>query len=289
MCHAWLLRSRHGPDGARAHTGYAYGHSARAELRPRPRCTHKLGLALGPPSRRSAARGKHRAAWSHNYTPSAEGACEVTRPHGSISRFGEEGGKRPTVRTTEKCGARFGWRPGTKNKHTNARNMSGNSPRDLATHQGDPQHKGSPRPRLLSLPRRGRSRGHIGVYAAVGEGTQRVRQTGATAYLLIRDTGVPVPLLEVCDVSVIRFAQRQAGDGMNATGQPSTTSVCVGATVRNGRRVRQGLFRFILVKGRLRRLCTSNLGFDHSRFRQHQLTAPPRRGATHSSGEGLQI
>jgi hypothetical protein len=108
MCHAWLLRSRHGPDGARAHTGYAYGHSARAELRPKPRCTHKLGLALGPPSRRSAARGQHRAAWSHNYTPSAEGACEVTRPHGSISHFGEEGRERPTVRTTEKCGARFG-------------------------------------------------------------------------------------------------------------------------------------------------------------------------------------
>ena len=100
MCHAWLLRSRHGPDGARAHTGYAYGHSARAELRPKPRCTHKLGLALGPPSRRSAARGQHRAAWSHNYTPSAEGACEVTRPHGSISHFGEEGRERPTKRST---------------------------------------------------------------------------------------------------------------------------------------------------------------------------------------------
>ena len=61
-----------------------------------------------------------------------------------------------------------------------------------------------------------------------------------------------------------------------------------GAMVRNGRRVRQGLFRFILVKGRLRRLCTSNLGFDHSRFRQRQLAARPRRRHTRS-GEGWQI
>ena len=43
MCHAWLLRSHHGPDGARAHTGYAYGHSARAELRPEPRYTRERG------------------------------------------------------------------------------------------------------------------------------------------------------------------------------------------------------------------------------------------------------
>jgi hypothetical protein len=80
---------------------------------------------------------------------------------------------------------------------------------DLATHQGDPQHKGSPRSRLLSLRRRGRSCGHKCLRHTVGEGKQRVRQTGATAYLLICDTGVPVPLLEVCDVSVIRFARRQ--------------------------------------------------------------------------------
>jgi len=39
------------------------------------------------------------------------------------------------------------------------------------------------------------------------EGRQRVRQTGATAYFLICDAGVPAPLLEVCDVSVIRFAR----------------------------------------------------------------------------------
>jgi hypothetical protein len=101
------------------------------------------------------------------------------------------------------------WSQGTENKRTNARNMGGNSPRDLATHQGDPQHKGSPRSRLLSLRGRGRSCGHKCLRHTVGEGKQRVRQTGATAYLLICDTGVPVPLLEVCDVSVIRFARRQ--------------------------------------------------------------------------------
>jgi len=39
------------------------------------------------------------------------------------------------------------------------------------------------------------------------EGRQRVRQTGATAYFLICDAGVPAPLFEVCDVSVIRFAR----------------------------------------------------------------------------------
>jgi hypothetical protein len=105
-------------------------------------------------------------------------------------------------------------RPAKARRHTLVRGGVA----DLATHQGDPQHKGSPRPRLLSLPRRGRSRGHIGVYAAVGEGTQRVRQTGATVYLLIRDTGVPVPLLEVCDVSVIRFAQRQDTRSLHSPG-----------------------------------------------------------------------
>jgi hypothetical protein len=33
MCHAWLLLTRHGPDGARAHTGYAYGRMQRPERR----------------------------------------------------------------------------------------------------------------------------------------------------------------------------------------------------------------------------------------------------------------
>jgi len=80
MCYAWLLRSHHGLDEARAHTGYAYGHTAEAELRPRPRCTPQLGLALRPPSRSSCPRRCRRSAWARNHTPSAESACEVTRP-----------------------------------------------------------------------------------------------------------------------------------------------------------------------------------------------------------------
>ena len=156
-------------------------------------------------------------------------------------------GLQSAARATEKCGAQFGWRRGTEK--TKARNMSNISPLDLATHQGGPQHKGSPRPRLLSLRRRGEeSSTHHCLRDCGGEGKQRVRQTGATAYLLICGTGVPVPLLEVCDVSVIRFARRQADEGLNATGQPST-SVRVGGNGTERKARQTGSFSFHLGQG----------------------------------------
>jgi hypothetical protein len=53
MCDAWLLLPRHGPDGTRAHTGYAYEPLGW-------RCDPKVldtsqALVLQPPSLRSAS------------------------------------------------------------------------------------------------------------------------------------------------------------------------------------------------------------------------------------------
>ena len=148
MCDAWLLRPRHGPDGARAHTGYAYGHSAGAELRPKPRCTPQLGLALRPPSQGAITRGLRRLRCSQPYAQ-----CRG-RLQGDAAKGCRRGEKRRSVRLqrrsrqlsviiarssrtrASRCGP-----PARKNQGS-----------DLATHQGGLQHKGSPRPRLISLP-----------------------------------------------------------------------------------------------------------------------------------------
>ena len=79
MCDAWLLLTRHGPDGARAHTGYAYGSMARAcnpegRSNPTPRA-----LLLQPPEERRNARRRSDALGSRTYAH-AESAHEVTRP-----------------------------------------------------------------------------------------------------------------------------------------------------------------------------------------------------------------
>ncbi len=79
MCDAWLLLTRHGPDGARAHTGYAYGSMARAcnpeeRSNPTPRA-----LFLQPPEEHRNARRRSAALGSRTYAH-AESAHEVTRP-----------------------------------------------------------------------------------------------------------------------------------------------------------------------------------------------------------------
>lgn len=50
MCNAWLLLTRQGPDGARAHTGYAYG-----PLRAAERLVPKHDRSTPPPGPRSSA------------------------------------------------------------------------------------------------------------------------------------------------------------------------------------------------------------------------------------------
>lgn len=80
MCDAWLLLTRHGPDGARAHTGYAYGSMARAcnpEGRSNP--TPRALLLQPPEERRNAPRSEAVPLGSRTYAH-AESAHEVTRP-----------------------------------------------------------------------------------------------------------------------------------------------------------------------------------------------------------------
>lgn len=83
MCNAWLLQPRHGPDGARAHTGYAYGHSV--EPRSGAASASRRGRSTSPTGPRSAAtsRGSHRSG-SRAFVPQQyaheSSAHGVTRP-----------------------------------------------------------------------------------------------------------------------------------------------------------------------------------------------------------------
>ena len=83
LCNAWLLRSRQGPDGARAHTGYAYGHMP---VRSNPRALDERAgpwstAAVRRPSR-SPEGSRDRLDCSQPYAH-GESAHEVTRPSSS--------------------------------------------------------------------------------------------------------------------------------------------------------------------------------------------------------------
>ena len=82
MCNAWLLLPRHGPDGARAHIGYAYGHTAAKELRragARRARRRRRALFSGRPRAQLGGEPPHHARLSQPYAHGA-GAHEVTRP-----------------------------------------------------------------------------------------------------------------------------------------------------------------------------------------------------------------
>src|SRR3990167_6817149 len=87
MCNAWLLLTRQAPDGARAHTGYAYGPLRAAErLLPKgspPSSTialhHPQGLVLQPPKARSAVAGPtNLAPQQYAHEASAHGVKQPT-------------------------------------------------------------------------------------------------------------------------------------------------------------------------------------------------------------------
>ena len=158
---------------------------------------------------------------------------------------------------------------------------------DLATHQGGLQHKGSPRPRLISLlPQThthslSRSRS-LRALAGAGRQTSDWGDSVSSHKRLKAEGSKSV----MCQSSGSRGAPRRpalAGGALEGeAGAPLTARYSRSA----GGCVRRGLFRIMAFafKVRLRRLCTSNLVVDHPRGQTRAGATGGSDLATHQGG-----
>jgi len=106
MCDAWLLLTHHGPDGARAHTGYAYGSMA-ACVQPVKALKHPTAspcstAALNTPHR------QRREARAHDVLRLADIRPPRERPRGDTAANSDAPTPTPTPTiTTTTCYYRF--------------------------------------------------------------------------------------------------------------------------------------------------------------------------------------